>query len=135
MVLMPTPIIVLFFFFQILSDGTLWYLDLRSGQPYRWVHCKAILTETQLELSWKNREGPSSVGIDLLSCRQVRAMPCASHPSAREDIGSIAAYEEKDASLNLLEDLYPFHITYKGDVERLAADSVRERIRWVGFIL
>jgi hypothetical protein len=62
-------------------------------------------------------------------------MPCASHPSARGDIGSVAAYEEKNASLNLVEGLYPFHITYKEDVERLAAGSVRERIRWVGFIL
>jgi hypothetical protein len=62
-------------------------------------------------------------------------MPCASHPSARADIGSVAAYEEKNTSLNLVEDLYPFHVTYKEDIERLAADSVRERIRWVGFIL
>jgi len=86
-------------------------------------------------LSWNNRDGPSSVEFDLFRCRQVRAMPCASHPSARADIGSVAAYEEKNTSLNLVEDLYPFHLAYKGDIERLAADSVRERIRWVGFIL
>jgi hypothetical protein len=87
--------------------------------------------------------GRGVVTLDLLNCNEVRSVPSPGHPSAREDVGTIAAME-LDASeegpggrrgrTRLMEVLCPFQLLYADGVERLAAESARERVRWVSAI-
>jgi hypothetical protein len=57
----------------------------------------------------------------------VRSVPSPRHPSAREDVGTVAG------GITLM-DLCLFQLLYAGGVERLAAESARERVRWVSAI-
>lgn len=90
-----------------------------------------------LLLSWiAPGGGRGVVTLDLLNCTEVRSVPSPNHPSAKEDVGTIAAraqIAEGDCP-PLMELLCPFQLLYSDGVERLAAESARERVRWVGAI-
>ncbi|KAF9233907.1 hypothetical protein BU15DRAFT_79651 [Melanogaster broomeanus] len=120
-----------------LRIGDLWYLNVHSGPPYRWQRCKALLYPHMLLLSWiAPGGGRGVVTLDLLNCTEVRSVPSPSHSSAREDVGTIAALAQmaEGDSPSLVELLCPFQLLYGDGVERLAAESARERVRWVGAI-
>lgn len=60
-------------------------------------------------------------------------MPSPTHPSARDDVGTIAARlqsAERDGQ-PLMDMLVPFQMMYSDGVERLAAESLLERQKWV----
>jgi hypothetical protein len=83
-----------------------------------------------LVLSWiATGGGRGVVTLDLVNCTEVRSMPSPSHHSARDDIGTMAAIED-----GLVELLCPFQLLYEDGVERIAAESARERVRWVSAI-
>jgi len=87
-----------------------------------------------LLLSWiAPGGGRGIVALDLLNCTGVQSAPSPTHPSARDDIGTVAASfqsAEKDGQ-PLMDMLVPFHMMYADGVERLAAESLRERQKWV----
>lgn len=90
-----------------------------------------------LLLSWiAPGGGRGIVTLDLLNCTEVRSVPSPTHSSAREDVGTIAALAQSDESdtQSLMELLCPFQLLYGDGVERLAAESARERVRWVSAI-
>ncbi|KAF8579979.1 hypothetical protein K439DRAFT_341186 [Ramaria rubella] len=121
-----------------LRIGKMWYLNVHGQPPYRWLRTQAILYPHVLILSWIAPGGGRGViTLDLLNCNEVRSVPSPSHPSANDDIGTIAAREQAGASGaegNLVETLCPFQLLYPDGVERLGAESARERVRWVGAI-
>ena len=84
--------------------------------------------------------GRGVVTLDLVNCNEVRSVPSPSHISARDDIGTIAARLQMDEGgrgaghYDLLEMLCPFQLLYSDGVERLGAESARERVQWVGAI-
>lgn len=106
--------------------------------PYRWIRTQAILYPHVLILSWiAPGRGRGVITLDLLNCNEVRSVPSPSHPSAQDDIGTIAAREQTGSGGpegTLVETLCPFQLLYPDGVERLGADSARERVRWVGAI-
>lgn len=92
-----------------------------------------------LLLSWLSTGGGRGiVALDLLNCTSVASVPSPSHPSAREDVGTIAARlqmdearrEERD-DVHLMDTLVPFHMIYADGVERLGTESLGERSKWV----
>lgn len=98
-----------------------------------------------LLLSWiAPGGGRGIVTLDLLNCNEVRSVPSPAHPSARDDIGTVAARmqvaaenEENRAAemeMDLVEMLCPFQLMYSDGIERLGAESARERVRWVSAI-
>jgi hypothetical protein len=93
-----------------------------------------------LLLSWiAPGGGRGIVTLDLLNCTEVRSVPSPTHSSAREDVGTVAALAQSDGSSgsgsqSLMELLCPFQLLYGDGVERLAAESARERVRWVSAI-
>jgi hypothetical protein len=98
-----------------------------------------------LLLSWiAPGGGRGIVTLDLLNCTEVRSVPSPLHPSARDDVGTIAAQRQSEAvvsgsggelgDMGLLETLCPFQLLYSDGVERLGAESARERVRWVSAI-
>ncbi|KAJ7855158.1 hypothetical protein B0H14DRAFT_3449175 [Mycena olivaceomarginata] len=58
--------------------------------------------------------------------------PSLGHPGAREDVAGVAAREGDDDSL--VDLLVPFQMAYEDGVERLAAESLLERQKWVNRI-
>ncbi|KAF8121683.1 hypothetical protein EV363DRAFT_1560376 [Boletus edulis] len=120
-----------------LRKGDLWYLNVHSGPPYCWQRCEALLYPHMLLLSWiAPAGGRGGVMLDLLNCTEVRSVPSPSHPSAKEDVGTIAARAQiaEGSCPPLMELLCPFQLLYSNGVERLAAESARQRTRWVGAI-
>ncbi|KAI6107774.1 hypothetical protein EDD16DRAFT_1868839, partial [Pisolithus croceorrhizus] len=120
-----------------LRIGVLWYLNVHSGPPYRWQRCEALLYPHMLLLSWiAPGGGRGVVTLDLLNCTEVRSVPSPTHSSAREDVGTIAARTQvaEGQGPDLMELLCPFQLLYTDGVERLAAESARERVRWVSAI-
>ncbi len=95
-----------------------------------------------LLLSWIAQGGGRGiVTLDLLNCTEVRSVASPTHPSAQDDVGTIAAraqtadaQAEGFGELGLLETLCPFQLFYGDGVERLGAESARERVRWVSAI-
>jgi uncharacterized protein YbjT (DUF2867 family) len=90
-----------------------------------------------LVLSWIAAGGGRGVvTLDLLNCNEVRSVPSPSHPSAREDVGTVAAMQMDSEAPGgrMMEILCPFQLLYADGVERLAAESARERVRWVSAI-
>ncbi|KIJ34005.1 hypothetical protein M422DRAFT_52213 [Sphaerobolus stellatus SS14] len=119
--------------------GPLWYLNVHGPPPYRWIRTQAILYPHSLVLSWiAPGGGRGIVTLDLLNCNEVRSVPSPSHPSAREDIGTIAAQEQATSGTGpdsvLVDTLCPFQLLYPDGVERLGAESARDRVRWVGAV-
>ena len=74
--------------------------------------------------------------MDLLNCTSIQSVPPPIHPIARDDVGTIAARDQSNEpnSLPLMDMLVPFHMMYADGVERLAAESVLERQKWVNRI-
>ena len=91
-----------------------------------------------LLLSWiAPGGGRGVVTLDLLNCTEVRSVPSPTHPEARDDIGSVAARlmdQENPGGPSLVQTLCPFQLLYTDGIERLGAESARERVRWVGAI-
>lgn len=87
-----------------------------------------------LLLSWLAPGGGRGiVALDLLNCTGVQSAPSPTHPSARDDVGTIAAKMqsiERDGQ-PLTDMLVPFQMLYADGVERLAAESLLERQKWV----
>ncbi|KAG9009214.1 hypothetical protein FRB93_005710 [Tulasnella sp. JGI-2019a] len=122
-----------------LRVGNLWYLNVHAPPPYAWVRARTKLHPTHLTLSWAPPAGGLDViTLDLQSCTEVRSVLSPSHPSARGDIGSVAARAtpatSNEAGESLSEFLCPFQLIYGDGVERLGAESARERVRWVDTI-
>ncbi|KAH9053604.1 hypothetical protein EDB87DRAFT_1569203 [Lactarius vividus] len=130
------------FLYQPLRIGLLWYLNVHAPPPYRWQRCQAILYPHMLVLSWIAQGGGRGiVTLDLLNCTEVRSVASPTHPSAQDDVGTIAArtqtanaQAEGFGDLSLMETLCPFQLFYSDGVERLGAESARERVRWVSAI-
>ncbi|EPQ51904.1 hypothetical protein GLOTRDRAFT_140838 [Gloeophyllum trabeum ATCC 11539] len=128
-----------------LRIGLLWYLNVHAPPPYRWQRCQALLYPHMLLLSWIAAGGGRGVvTLDLLNCTEVRSVPTPLHPSAKDDVGTIAArMQSEEASsqesgqlgeMGLVETLCPFQLLYSDGIERLGAESARERVRWVSAI-
>ncbi|KAI0037086.1 hypothetical protein K488DRAFT_81579 [Vararia minispora EC-137] len=128
-----------------LRIGLLWYLNVHAPPPYRWQRCQALLYPHMLLLSWiAPGGGRGIVTLDLLNCTEVRSVPSPLHPSARDDVGTAAARRQSEAAAlgsggelgdtGLMEMLCPFQLLYSDGVERLGAESARERVRWVSAI-
>ena len=130
------------FFGQPLRIGLLWYLNVHAPPPYRWQRCQAVLYPNMLLLSWIAQGGGRGiVTLDLLNCTEVRSVASPTHPSAQDDVGTLAAkaqtanaQAEGFGELGLMETLCPFQLFYSDGVERLGAESARERVRWVSAI-
>ncbi|RDX52641.1 hypothetical protein OH76DRAFT_1554302 [Lentinus brumalis] len=133
-----------------LRIGLLWYLNVHATPPYRWQRCQALLYPHMLLLSWiAPGGGRGIVTLDLLNCIEVRSVQSPSHPSAQDDVGTIAAIEQSVredeqvgqwgttgelGDMSLMETLCPFQLLYSDGIERLGAESPRERVRWVSAI-
>ncbi|KAF9557793.1 hypothetical protein CPC08DRAFT_764341 [Agrocybe pediades] len=114
--------------------GQLWYLNVHASPPYRWQRCQALLYPHMLLLSWLAPGGGRGiVALDLLNCTSVQSAPSPTHPSARDDVGTMAAMQQNTEGVgqSLMETLVPFHMLYADGVERLAAESLLERQKWV----
>lgn len=129
--------------YQALRSGYLWYLNVHAPPPYLWQRCQAILYPSTLVLTWLAPGGGRGVvTLDLINCNEIRSVPAPSHPSARDDVGTIAARlqmdmarrGEQDVEYDLMDMLYPFQLIYSDGVERLGTESAAERVRWVGAI-
>jgi hypothetical protein len=86
-----------------------------------------------LLLSWMATGGGRGiVALDLLNCTNVQSAPSPTHPTAADDVGTIAAFSQHTADGQFLSDiLMPFQMLYADGVERLAAETVLERQKWV----
>ncbi|KAF9643021.1 hypothetical protein BDM02DRAFT_1761164 [Thelephora ganbajun] len=98
-----------------------------------------------LLLSWI---GPGSGrGImtpDLLNCTGVCSVPSPTHPSAKNDICTIASQAQASdrddpdlgqlGDMNLVEVLCLFQLLYSDGIKRPGAESARERVRWASAI-
>jgi hypothetical protein len=90
-----------------------------------------------LLLSWiAPAGGRGVVSLDLLNCTSVVSVPSPTHPSAQDDVGTIAArlQSAERGGQPLVDMLVPFHLLYGDGVERLAAESLLERQRWVNYL-
>ena len=93
-----------------------------------------------LLLSWiAPGGGRGIVTLDLLNCTEVRSAPSPTHREASDDVGTIAARDQsreavQEGDAELVQILSPFHLLYADGVERLGAESPRERVRWVNAI-
>ncbi|KAG8707385.1 hypothetical protein FRC09_001859, partial [Ceratobasidium sp. 395] len=115
-----------------LRISALWYLNVHAPPPFEWLRTQAVLYPNLLILTWiAPTGGRGVVTLDLVNCTEVRSAPSPSHPSARDDVGSVAARLQ---SPELAETLCPFQLLYADGVERLGTDTARERVRWVGAI-
>ena len=126
--------------------GLLWYLNVHTPPPYRGQRCQALLYPHMLLLSWiAPGGGRGIVTLDLLNCTEVRSVPSPMHPTARDDVGTIAARLQSEAAAvspgggefgdaGLMETLCPFQLLYSDGVDRLGTESARERVRWVSAI-
>ncbi|KAI0752741.1 hypothetical protein C8Q80DRAFT_472567 [Daedaleopsis nitida] len=126
-----------------LRIGLLWYLNVHAPPPYRWQRCQALLYPHMLLLSWiAPGGGRGIVTLDLLNCIEVRSVPSPQHPTAQDDVGTIAARMQSEhagpssdmGEMVLMETLCPFQLLYGDGIERLGAESARERVRWVSAI-
>lgn len=110
---------------------------MHASPPYRWQRCQSLLYPHVLLLSWLAPGGGRGiVALDLLNCTSVQSAPSLTHPTSRDDVGTIAARQQNYelSGMPLLEMLVPFHMMYADGVERLAAESLLERQKWVNRI-
>jgi hypothetical protein len=80
--------------------------------------------------------GRGVVSLDLLNCSIVVSVPSPTHPSAQDDVGTIAAglQSAERGGQPLVDMLVHFHLLYGGGVKRLAAEIFLERQRWVNYL-
>ncbi|KAK2460787.1 hypothetical protein APHAL10511_007257 [Amanita phalloides] len=120
-----------------LHIGLLWYLNVHAPPPYRWQRCQALLYPHMLLLSWiAPGGGRGIVALDLLNCTNVQSTPSPVHPSARDDVGTVAArlQSSEKGGQPLMDMLVPFQMLYVDGIERLAVESLVARQRWVNRI-
>src|SRR5271168_3568761 len=91
-----------------------------------------------LLLSWLAPGGGRGiVALDLLNCTKAQSAYSPLHPLAFDDVVTIAAgrqTNERDGQ-SLTDVLVPFQMLYSDGVERLAAESLQERQKWVNRIM
>lgn len=76
--------------------------------------------------------GRGVVQLDLVNCSSVESALSLDHPRTVDDVGAIAAREQDSAEgSDLIHALVPFWMVYADGVERVAAESILERQRWV----
>ncbi|KAG6379780.1 hypothetical protein JVT61DRAFT_10319 [Boletus reticuloceps] len=63
----------------------------------------------------------------------VRSIPSPNHHCAKEDIGTVTA-RTQITKAPFMDLLCPLQLLYNDGVERLAAESASQRVRWVGAI-
>ncbi|KIO18845.1 hypothetical protein M407DRAFT_31494 [Tulasnella calospora MUT 4182] len=124
--------------------GHLWFLNVHTTPPYRWIRTQATLLPAQLILRWFEKEvGRGVVALDLLNCTELRSVPSPRHPAARKDLGSVIARQQSDGNQPgstaengepIADVLCPFQLIYGDGVERLGAESERKRGAWVNAI-
>lgn len=84
-----------------------------------------------MQLAWITADGRKGIAtLNLVECVDSQSMPTTSHDSMREDIGSVAWNQEA----NGLDGIYPIHLIFSDGVERLACESLKERLTWAGAI-
>jgi hypothetical protein len=115
------------------------YLHIHTGNKrFRWIKCKAVLSGSQLQLTWiKVGGGKAIISVDLLNCHGVRSVPSPNHASAWDDIGNVAVMAQapdEGGAPGSIEELSPFQMMYEDGVEGLGVGSPRERMKWVGAI-
>jgi hypothetical protein len=121
----------------VLHSGSLLHLSRSSSpQPHAvphilpvWTTCTAILTATNIRITWLTSRGnPSIQNISLLQCTDVRSLAlCQINPDEK---ALLPANGESN-----VEDLKVFEILFEGQrSERFAASSVQERAKWVSIL-
>ena len=91
-----------------------------------------------LLLSWLAPGGGRGiVALDLLNCTKVQSAYSPLHPLARDDVGTLAASQQTNDrdGQSPMDTLVPFQMLYADGVERLAAESLLERQKWVNRIM
>ena len=89
-----------------------------------------------LLLSWLAPGGGRGiVALDLLNCTKAQSAYSPMHP--RDDVGTLAASQQTNDGngQSLMDTLVPFQMLYADGMERLAAESLLERQRWVNRIM
>ncbi|KAF8709631.1 Zn-finger protein, partial [Rhizoctonia solani] len=110
--------------------SALWCLNVHAPPPFEWLRTQAVLYPNVLILTWiAPTGGHGAVPLDLVNYTEVRSAPL--HPSARDDVGSVAPRLQ---TADLVETLCPFQLLYTDGVGRLGMDTAKERVRWVGSI-
>lgn len=111
-----------------LRAGVLYYFNVHDPNP-RWLRVKAVLLPSAVAMSWiPSGGGRENVVLDLRACREVHSVPSPDHPSSASDIGAAAARRQG------LEQISPFQLIFDDGVERLAADSAKDRVQWVSAV-
>ncbi|KAJ7051023.1 hypothetical protein C8F01DRAFT_1343347 [Mycena amicta] len=112
--------------------------SLRSGRSPSLRSARSGANPPSLNIAKLNQGGRGVVRLDLVNCTAVQSMPSPGHPSARDDVGSVAARLRSEAGEpgvdTLVVLLVPFQMIYEDGVERLAAESLLERQKWVNHI-
>ncbi|KAF9529447.1 hypothetical protein CPB83DRAFT_893537 [Crepidotus variabilis] len=112
-------------------------INLNEFSSYRWQRCQAPLYPHMLLLSWLLPGGGRSiVAFVLLNCTSVQSAPSPNHPSAQDDVGTLAARHQSGEAGGqpLMDMLVPFQIMYADGVERLGAESLPDCQKWVNRI-
>ncbi|QRW10300.1 hypothetical protein RhiLY_09299 [Ceratobasidium sp. AG-Ba] len=91
---------------DLIQINALQYLNMHVPPPFEWLCTQVVLYPNVLILDWiAPTGGRGVVTIDLVNCTEVQSAPSPSHPSARDDVGSVAVTLE---SPELAETLCPF---------------------------
>ena len=83
------------------------------------------------------RRGRGIIALDLLNRTKTQSAYSPLHPLARDDAGTLARaskLNDRDGQ-SLTDTLVPFQMLYADAVERLAAESLLERQKWVNRIM
>ncbi|CDU24107.1 uncharacterized protein SPSC_02736 [Sporisorium scitamineum] len=108
-----------------LRAGVLYYFNVHDRNP-RWLRVKAVLLPSAIAMSWiPTGGGRENVVLDLRACREVHSVPSPDHPSSVADVGAASARNQGIAQIN------PFQLIFDDGVERLAAETAKERVQWV----
>ncbi|SJX60535.1 uncharacterized protein SRS1_10176 [Sporisorium reilianum f. sp. reilianum] len=108
-----------------LRAGVLYYFNVHDRNP-RWLRVKAVLLPSAVAMSWiPAGGGRENVVLDLRACREVHSVPSPDHPSSVADVGAASARSQGIAQIN------PFQLIFDDGVERLAAETAKERVQWV----
>ncbi|TKY90718.1 hypothetical protein EX895_000716 [Sporisorium graminicola] len=108
-----------------LRAGVLYYFNVHDRNP-RWLRVKAVLLPSAVAMSWiPTGGGRENVVLDLRACREVHSVPSPAHPSSVADVGAASARSQGIAQIN------PFQLIFDDGVERLAAETAKERVQWV----
>ncbi|EPQ26240.1 uncharacterized protein PFL1_06175 [Pseudozyma flocculosa PF-1] len=109
-------------------SGVLFYFNVHHRDPH-WQRVQVVLLPSAVAMSWiPAGGGRENVVLDLRACREVHSVPGPEHPSSTSDIGATCARKQG------LGRLSPFQLIFDDGVERLAAESAMERVKWVNSI-